>query len=234
MGLLSDLQREIQAIFRGSWEIAKAQVVPDPSTFKLLNEARCFDSATVLYVDLSGATALVNNYNWVFAGEIYKAYLSCITKIVRHQGGVITAYGGDRIMAVFVNSNHASSAAVCGLKINWAVLKIVNPALKAQYPRKEYIVKQVVGIDTSELLVARVDVRSANDLLWIGRAANYSAKLSEHRNDIQTWITEQTHAALADWAKLGGNPPEDMWTRYSWTGMKDIPVYGSNWWWSLE
>jgi len=234
MGLLSDLQSEIQAIFRGSWEITKAQVVPDPLSFKLLNEARCFDSATVLYADLSGSTALVNNYNWVFAGEIYKAYLLCAAKIVRRQGGIITAYGGDRIMAVFINSDHASNAAVCGLKINWAVLKIVSPALKTQYPQKDYVVKQVVGIDTSELLAARVDVRGGNDLVWIGRAANYSAKLTERRNDIQTWITEQTYGSLADWAKLGGNPPLDIWRGYSWTGMNDIPVYGSTWWWSLE
>src|SRR5258708_17486077 len=132
MGLLSDLQSEIQAIFRGSWEITKAQVVPDPLSFKLLNEARCLDSATVLYVDLSGSTALVNNYNWVFAREIYKAYLLCAAKIIRRQAGIITAYSGDRIMAVFTNSNHASNAAVFGLKINWAVFKIVNPPLKVQ------------------------------------------------------------------------------------------------------
>jgi len=234
MGLLSDLQSEIQAIFRGSWEITKAQVVPDPLSFKLLNDARCFDSATVLYADLSGSTALVNNYNWVFAAEIYKAYLLCAAKIVRRQGGIIAAYGGDRIMAVFINGDHASNAAVCGLKINWAVLKVVNPALKTQYPQKDYVVKQVVGIDTSELLAAKIDVRGGNDLVWIGRAANYSAKLTERRNDIQTWITEQTYGLLASWAKLGGNPQQDMWSRYSWTGMNDIPVYGSTWWWSLE
>src|SRR5258706_7815327 len=132
MGLLSDLQSEIQAIFRGSWEITKAQVVPDPLSFKLLNEARCFDSATVLYVDLSGSTALVNNYNWVFAGEIYKAYLLCAAKIIRRQGGVITAYGGDRIMAVFSNSKHPSKAAVFGPKIHLAGFEIFYPPLKGE------------------------------------------------------------------------------------------------------
>src|SRR5258708_30860500 len=114
MGLLSDLQSEIQAIFRGSWEIAKAQVVPDPLSFKLLNEARCFDSANVLYVDLSGSTALVNNYNWVFAGEIYKAYLLCAAKIIRRQGGVLTAYGVHRIWAdVYHNKNHIQHTVHC-------------------------------------------------------------------------------------------------------------------------
>src|SRR5258708_19294652 len=165
-------------------------------------------------------------------------YTKCIyyapQKSFAARAGSSQPNGGDRIMAVFTNSNHASNAAVCGLKINWAVVKIVNPALKAQYPLKDFIVKQVVGIDTSELLAARIDVRGGNDLVWIGRAATHSAKLAEYRNDVQTWITEQTYGALADWAKLGGNPPVDMWSRYSWSGMNDIPVYGSTWWWSLE
>src|SRR5579871_275657 len=233
MGLLSDLQTDIRAIFQGKWEITKAEVIPEPSSLNLSGEARYFDSATVLYLDLSGSTALVNNYDCVFAAEIYKAYLLCAAKIVRLQGGVIAAYAGDRIMAVFINSNHASKAAVCGLKINWAMLKIVNPALKTQYPQKDYLVKQVVGIDTSELRAARTDVRGGNDLVWIGRAANYAAKLTEHRNDVRTWITDQTYRRLADWAKLGGNPRQDIWSRYSWAGMDDIPVYGRTWWWSL-
>src|SRR5579871_812380 len=210
MGLLSDLQTDIRAIFQGKWEITKAEVIPEPSSLNLSGEARYFDSATVLYLDLSGSTALVNNYDWVFAAD-----------------------AGDRIMAVFINSNHASKAAVCGLKINWAMLKIVNPALKTQYPQKDYLVKQVVGIDTSELRAARTDVRGGNDLVWIGRAANYAAKLTEHRNDVRTWITDQTYRRLADWAKLGGNPRQDIWSRYSWAGMDDIPVYGRTWWWSL-
>src|SRR5258707_11722703 len=132
MGLLSDLQSEIQAIFRGSWEITKAQVVPDPLSFKLLNEARCLDSATVLYVDLSGSTALVNNYNWVFAGEIYKAYLLCAAKIIRRQGGIITAYGGERVMAGFIKNHHSYQPPMRGPKNKLPPLKIFFPGVQIQ------------------------------------------------------------------------------------------------------
>jgi hypothetical protein len=54
---------------------------------------------------------------------------------------VIAAYDGDRIMSIFIDDNQTSSAAKCGLRINWAVRNVINPALKAQYPITGYEVK---------------------------------------------------------------------------------------------
>ena len=61
--------------------------------------------------------------------------------------------------------------------INYAVRTIINPLLKKQYPDTTYQLKHVIGIDTGELFIARIRVRSDNDLVWIGQAANYAAKL---------------------------------------------------------
>jgi len=104
-------------------------------------------------------------------------------------------------MAVFISDVQTSNAAKCGLQINWAVKNVVNPALKKQYSDSNYVVKQVVGIDTGEVRVARIGIRGGNDLVWIGRAANYAAKLTECRNDYSTWLTETAYKMLADWAK---------------------------------
>ncbi len=38
-------------------------------------------------------------------------------------------------MGVFIGDNQSTSAARCGLKINYAVREILNPAIKAQYPQ---------------------------------------------------------------------------------------------------
>ena len=234
MSLLTELQTEVREIFSSQWEVSKGYVVPDPEDLKLSNDARHFERATVLYADLSGSTSLVNNQTWPMAGEIYKTYLACAARIIRSMDGEITAYDGDRIMAIFISDHQTSNAAKCGLKINWAVQNIVNPALKRQYPNRDYIVKQVVGIDTSEIRAARIGVRGGNDLVWIGRAANYAAKLTECRNDYPTWITESAYNQLADTSKYGGNPRQNMWAEFQWTAMNNIKVYGSNWHWSLE
>ena len=59
---------------------------------------------------------------------------------------MITAYDGDRVMAVFIGDPQSAPAARCALKINYAVANIINPALKVQYPKSTYQVKQVIGI----------------------------------------------------------------------------------------
>ena len=234
MGLASDLEKEVKAIFAEAWVEKDGQVVPDPADLRLSNDARHFERATVLYADLSGSTKLVDGYKWGFAGEIYKSYLVCAAKIIRACEGTITAYDGDRVMAVFLGDSQTTNAAQCGLQINWSVIHIVNPALKKQYPNENYEVKQVVGIDTSELRAARIGVRGGNDLVWVGRAANYAAKLTECRSVYPTWITEQAYKIMADRAKFGGQEKKNMWTQFKWTGMNDIPVYGSSWRWMLD
>jgi class 3 adenylate cyclase len=233
MGLLDDLKEEVRGIFAEQWNIAEGNVVPDPEDLRLSNDARHFERATVLYADLSGSTKLVDGHSWMMAGEIYKAYLACAARIIRSLDGEITSYDGDRIMAVFISNFQTSNAVKCGLQINWAVRNIVNPALKRQYPAQDYTVKQVVGIDTGEIRSARIGVRGGNDLVWIGRAANYAAKLTECRNDHQTWITQNGYNKLADWAKNGGNPKQSMWKEFNWTQMNNIRVYGSDWTWSI-
>jgi len=233
MGLTTDMESEVEDIFSEDWAVADARVVPEPDDLLLSNDARHFDRATILYADLSGSTRLVDNYDWQMAGEIYKAYLLCAAKVIRSLDGVISAYDGDRIMAVFIGDQQTSNAAKCGLQINWVVINVINPALKTQYPDTDYVVKQVVGIDTSEIRVARIGVRGGNDLVWIGRAANHAAKLTECRSDFPTWVTEDAFKRLVNWAKFGGSPEESMWKEFKWTTMNDIKVYGSNWVWEV-
>lgn len=233
MALADDLTTEVAKIFKDSWTKRDGQVVPEPEDLKLSNDAVVFDAATILYADLSGSTAMVNSKNWMFAAEIYKTFLFCSAKLVREQGGKITSYDGDRIMGVFVGNSPNTDAAKCALKINYAVSKIINPALKAQYPDSTFKVKQVVGIDTSPIRAARTGVRGGNDLVWVGRAANYAAKLTEISLTETSWITKDVYDKLHESAKQGGEPKQDMWKSYKWSQNGDLPIYGSNWTWPV-
>ena len=104
--------------------------------------------------------------NQHLAAKIYKTYLHCAAKIIQSEGGVITSYDGDRIMAVYIGGSKNTSAANSALKINYTVTKIINPILKECYPNTHYLVKQIVGIDTSNLFVVRTGIRGSNDLVW--------------------------------------------------------------------
>jgi class 3 adenylate cyclase len=231
VGLGDDLKVQVKKIFSEQWSTRDGQQVPDSEDLKLSNDAVKLDG-TVLYADLSGSTNLVGGHKDYFAAEIYKTYLHCAAKIITSEGGAITAYDGDRIMAVYIGDYKNTSAARSGLKINYAVQHIVNPALKAQYPNETYIVKQVVGIDTSKLFVARTGIRGSNDLVWVGRAANYAANLTELSDDYPTWITADVYNMLNELLKTSNGKP--MWEAMLWTAMNNFSIYRSNWWWRVE
>lgn len=230
----ADIQSEVKRIFREAWATTKGTVIPEASDIALQkNEAKEIADATVLYADLSGSTDMVQTYTQEFAAEVYRAYLYSAAQIIKSEGGEVTAYDGDRVMAVFLEGTPTTSAARCALKINWAVLHIVNPAIEAQYGAGKYTVKQVIGIDHSSLFVARTGVRGDNDLVWVGRAANYAAKLTEISNDDPTFITEEAFNRLLDPGKYGGDPKRLMWRERQWTPMNNKRIYSSNWSWSF-
>ena len=230
MAFRDDLNAEVNKIFQERWTTRAGRVVPEPDNLKLANDAVKLHG-TVLYADLDESTALVNTKTAMFAAEIYKTYLVCAARIIRNEGGAITGYDGDRIMAVFVGERRNSVAARAGLKINYTVLKIINPAIKSVYKDTTYQVKHQVGIDSSELFVARTGIRGANDLVWVGRAANYAAKLSA-RSGPPTQIAGEVYDQLNRNSKFGTNG-QDMWQAGRAREIGNVRIYTSDWHWSV-
>ena len=230
MGISSTLNDDAMKIFKEQWSITVGRVVPETENLPLNNTGIELD-ATVLYADLADSTGLVVGYKATFAAEIYKTYLSTVCKVIRANGGEITAFDGDRVMAVFLGDSKNTSAAKTALQVAYVTKKILNVKLKEQYPNTTYEAAQSVGIDTSKLLVARTGIRGSNDLVWVGRSANYAAKLCNLRKDFYTsFITEDVYKNLADEAKLGGNPKQNMWEKDMWQD-KGIVIYKSTWRW---
>lgn len=229
MGLKSDLEAKVNEVFGSKWDTRDGNVIPEDTSISLGNEGIELD-ATVLYADLSGSTKMVDHKSKEFAAEIYKTFLHCAAKIISFEGGEITAYDGDRVMAVFIGDRKNSSAVETALKINWAVINIINPGIVRQYGPNAYTVKQVVGIDTSKLMVAKTGVRGANDLVWVGRSANYAAKLCGMEN-YSTYISESVYNVLSKEAKLANGV--NMWTQLSWTTMNNMVIYGTTYSWGL-
>ena len=228
MGLVEDYSKAVEEIFKEQWSTREGRKVPESEDLGLGNDAVELDG-TVLYADLDASTNLVDSYKPEFAAKIYKAYLSCAAKVIRSEGGVITSYDGDRIMAVYIGDAKNSSAAKSALKINYAVTQIINPLVKKYYPATTYSVKQVVGIDTSQLFVARTGIRGSNDLVWVGRAANYAAKLCSLSPDYPSRLTEAVYNKLNKSAKYSSDGKSIMWEADQWDAMNGMRIYRSTW-----
>jgi class 3 adenylate cyclase len=232
MGLKSDLEEEVAAVFKAAWTERDGTVVPDEDSLKLGNDAIRL-KATVLYADLADSTKLVDRYKPAFAAEIYKTFLHCAAKIIRTESGVITAYDGDRVMAVYIGDQKNTSAVRSALKIHYAARHIIGPAQSAQYGSTDYELKHVVGVDTSDLFVARTGVRGANDLVWVGRAANYAAKLAALPETYRTYITKQVYDLMNKEVKVASDGRE-IWQPLLWTEFDSRTIYGSTFWWTLS
>ena len=231
MSLGSDFAKEVEEIFNQKWDTLQGRKVPEPGELRLSNGARQLNG-TVLYADLDASTNLVDSYQPGFAAKIYKTYLICAAKIIRSERGEITAYDGDRIMAVYIGDEKDVRAARSTLKINYAVTKIINPILEKCYPKANYRIKHVVGIDTSELFVTSIGIRGSNDLVWVGRAANYAAKLCSLSPDYPSGLTAAVYNQLPQSVKYS-NDGKSMWKAFTWNAMNGMKIYRSNWRWPI-
>jgi len=231
MGLKDDLNAWTSSVFRSVWTKRDGTKVPDDdSKLGLKNDAIEIE-ATVLYADLADSTKMVNTETAEFAAEVYKTFLYCAAQVLRANGGVITAYDGDRVMAVFMTNTPNTDAAKAALQIRWATRQIVTPQLRSMYGHKStYEVPHVIGIDTSKLFVTKSGVRGANDLVWVGRAANYAAKLSA-QPPTYAYITKAVYDKLLDSSKLAGD--KNMWEPVTWDYNRTT-IYRSSYQWAFD
>jgi len=234
MALKDELASEVNRVLQQPWNSRDGQVVPKTEDVLLAGGAVKL-AATILYADLADSTALAKDYDRGTSAKVFKGFLMCSSKIIRSQGGEIRSFDGDRVMGVFVGNAKNSSAAKCALKINYAFLKILKPKLEAQFPALitgPYKLAHCVGVDTSEVLVVRSGIRDNNDLVWVGRAPNWAAKLSGIRDaPYFSFITEDVFKMLNDEAKLGGNPKQAMWQAATWKFLPGASLYRSSWTW---
>jgi class 3 adenylate cyclase len=230
MALGDNLRSEVRKVLQERWTTKARGHVPESVDLDLRNDAVTIHG-TVLYADLDGSTRLVDTEEPWFAAEIYKSYLTCAARIVEAEGGVITAYDGDRIMAVYTGKNRNNKAVKSALKVNYAVQKIINPAIVELYPNSNYSVRQSVGVDTSELFVTRTGIRGANDLVWVGRAANHAAKLSSRPGAVSQ-ITSDVYNRLSPSCKVGSDG-RNMWSRATAQEIGNRTIYTSGWTWQV-
>jgi class 3 adenylate cyclase len=133
MAFTDDLTAEVVKILKEQWTTRDGAKVPDTPDLKLANDAVKL-TGTVLYADLADSTGLVLVQKPTFVAEVYKCYLNCACRIIHEKGGEITAFDGDRVMAVFLGAAMATNACRAALAINHAVVKILNPKVREVYP----------------------------------------------------------------------------------------------------
>jgi len=233
MAIKDDISSDVTSILAQSWTIRDGLVVPETDDVNLAGGAVRLQ-ATMLYADLVDSTTLAI-YDRRVAARVFKSFLASCARIIRHRGGYVRSFDGDRVMGVFVGDYKNTSAAKAALNINYVFLNMIKSKLQAKYnvfKDGTYTLGHCVGVDTSEILVIRGGIAKNNDLVWVGSAPNVAAKLSGIRSaPYNSWITESVYKSLADEAKTGPNG-EEMWEkRINVPAIPGGAGYRSSWTW---
>ncbi|WP_286823968.1 MULTISPECIES: adenylate/guanylate cyclase domain-containing protein [unclassified Idiomarina] len=236
MSLSEDIKSDVQGVLDTPWSIRKGQVVPSTTNVSLAGGAVELD-ATFLYADLADSSKMAKELDRRVAAKIMKSFLATSCRLIKSQGGTIQSFDGDRVMGVFVGNSKNSDAARCALHINYVVNDLIKTKFENKYEsvrNASFGIRHGVGVDTGTVLTVRAGARGSNDLIWIGRAPNLAAKLSDLRESPHhTFITASVYNMLSDRSKYGGQNNENMWERRNWNFLGDsIRVYRSNWQWA--
>jgi len=237
MALAEDVTKEVDNVLSQAWDIRDGQVVPTTTDVALGGGGVKLD-AVILYADLADSTNLATTFDRRVAAKVYKAFLASSSQIIRHFGGEIRSFDGDRVMGIFIGDSKNSNAAKTALKINYAFRYVVKPKLEQKYESLRtgsYALKHGCGIDASEVLAVRGGIRKNSDLLWVGRAPNVAAKLSNIRrnDDYYTFISRDVYLKLSDEVKLDKDK-KSMWQQFTWSEVAGVnEVYGSRHHWEL-
>ena len=227
------LSERVGTLFSTSFDSRDGRVVPEYSDVALRNGAVKIEAA-FLYADLAGSAALSKACPWETTAKIIRAFLDCATRLIIKHGGVVRSFDGDRVMGIFIGDNKNTAASICGREIHWTVRKIIQPIAEMKFrsvKNNGIQIRHGVGIDVGEVRAVRSGIRDSNDLIWIGKAASFSAKLSDVRDEpFHTYISSRCYNTLHDTAKFDRNG-ENMWTKasFSFAGATEI-VYKSNHW----
>ena len=200
----AQLIERVDALFKTNFVQREGRVVPASADVTLKDGAVKIEAA-FLYTDLAGSAMLSKVCPWTTTAKIIRAFLDASTRLIIKHGGHVRSFDGDRVMGVFMGDSKNSSASICGREVHWAVRKIIHPAAAKQFTSisgNNIEIRNCTGIDVGEVRAVRSGIRDNNDLIWIGKAASFSALLSEVRaGGYSTYISSRTFNKLNKDAK---------------------------------
>ncbi|MFC7049521.1 adenylate/guanylate cyclase domain-containing protein [Emcibacter nanhaiensis] len=202
------LTEKMEEILSTTWDVRTGNVIPDASDVKLKDGAVKIEAA-FLYADLAGSSKLAEICPWSTTAKIIIAYLDCCTRSIRVNGGEVRSFDGDRVMGIFKGKTPCTDAVLTAREIDWMVHNKLNPLAKSKFrsiDENNLRIKHCIGIDFGEAYAVRAGIRDNNDLIWVGKSASFSAKLSDVRDyPFEVYVSSTCRNRLVKY--------EDGWSR---------------------
>ena len=151
-------------------------------------------TATVLFADLSGYTAVAEKLDPESVKRVLDQILERLGEEVRRYGGHVDKFIGDNVMAIFgapvAHGDDAERAVRAGLSMQAAMGEINDPLGRQHGVQFELC----VGINTGEVLAGRV----GDGYTVVGDSVNVAARLQAAAAPGSVIVGEETHRATRE------------------------------------
>lgn len=237
MSLADDLSAKVAGYLEGDYKLVKKQDVPLPENIPLGNEAAKLQ-ATTLFIDVRQSSDITNAFRRQTAAKMMKAYFSGAVNIINKQSGYVRSFNGDGMLAVFMGEQRSNNAVKAAMQLKWFVNYVLEPQFRKYFTNNQTAIGSALdfsigcGIDEGEIFAVKVGIRGTNDVAWIGRCTNTSAKLSGVADSIA--ITRAVYERLWDNRKFSNGV--HMWSDESYQvfGGVQRAIRATTYHWSIK
>ncbi|MBM3210343.1 adenylate/guanylate cyclase domain-containing protein [Candidatus Saccharibacteria bacterium] len=201
MSLLIELQSEVNSFTSGNYTTVNKQGIPYPQDIPLGNQAAVLE-ATTLFVDVRQSSDITNSFRRQTAAKMMKAYFAGAVRIINQNNGQVRSFNGDGMLAIFIGASKDDHAVKAAMQLKYFVNNILEPKFRSYFANNMGALGGAlnfsigIGIDEGTIYAVRVGIKGTNDVAWIGRCTNTSAKLSGVADAIA--ITDSVYKKLSN------------------------------------
>jgi class 3 adenylate cyclase len=182
MTFKEELEEKVDGYLSGTYKVVAKQSVPLPEDIPLGNEAAQLE-ATTLFMDVRQSSDITNAFRRQTAAKMMKAFFDGAVRIVNKNGGCVRSFNGDGILAIFIGDDRSTSAVKAAMQVKWFVQEILGPEFAGYFTNGSQVGEALdfsvgSGLDDGTIYAVRVGIKGTNDVAWVGRCTNTSAKLS--------------------------------------------------------
>jgi adenylate cyclase len=152
---------------------------------------------TVVYFDLRGFTAFVENAEPEELIEVIREYHAAAGELILSHGGTLEHFAGDGLMVFFNDPvsvpNHEFQAARLALAMRERIGELTDG-----WHRRGYELALGAGIAVGHATLGRIGFEGRYDYGVLGGVTNLAARLSDEASAGQILLSQRAHAALED------------------------------------
>jgi class 3 adenylate cyclase/pSer/pThr/pTyr-binding forkhead associated (FHA) protein len=165
------------------------------------------EERTVLFVDLSGYTAMAEREDLYKVRDILNEFYGFATRIIQNNFGTVDKFIGDCVMAFFkssVTGRGPQNHAIAAVNAAFAIVEEVERLSERRFSTSHRLAASA-GICTGEILVGMLGSLQHMNYTCIGDVVNVAARLQGLANPGQVLIAHETYRACMEGTSLWMN-----------------------------